>query len=660
MRFEVLGPLRVVRDGKELDLGFPQQRAVLALLLVQTGRPVHMSAIIDVVWAKEPPASATNVVRRYVGALRRVLEPGLPSREPGRRLLSRSGGYLLEAATDEVDLLRFRDLTKQGSRAAATGRPEAALRHFTAALSLWSGPVAMGIPASAREHVRFRAVERELVQTTRMAADAALVFGGTEKVLPVLRRAVELDPLNEQLHARLILILAASGQQAQALAAYDTVRRRLGEELGVSPGPELGAAHTRVLRQQVGSTRPVSGRQSPVPPRSLPRIATVSRAVPRAFGAASATLWPGFAVPAQLPSDLAAFTGRRAELGRLDVAAAAVGAAGAPAGAHSAVLISGMAGVGKTTLAVHWAHRAAERFPDGRLHVALHGCDPVSPAHALRGVLVSLGVSPRDLPDGVDALARLYRGLLAGRRFLVLLDEAAGLEQVCPLLPASPGCLALITSRNRMPGLVASGARPLRLDLPSAADARAMLARRIGPGRAAAEPRAVHEIIARCGRLPLALAVVAARAVSRPDFPLAAIAAELRDSRGSLDAFSFAEGASDVRAAFLCSYRFLSPDAGLLFRLLSLHPGTDIGDAAAAALTGLPARRARLLLVELADAYLLTEAGPGRYALHDLLRVFSGELAVAHDSPAGRTAALRRLSDLVPGIAVGLEEPRTG
>ncbi|MFG2025462.1 BTAD domain-containing putative transcriptional regulator [Streptomyces sp. NPDC048825] len=657
MRFEVLGPLRVCREESELDLGFPQQRALLGLLVVQAGRPVPVSEIVDVLWAERPPASAMNVVRRYAGSLRRLLEPGLPPRAPGRRLLRRAAGYLLEADEDEVDLLRFRARTREGKRAAATGRPEVALLHFTQALSGWRGPVAMGIPAPVRRHALFAAVERELVDTTRMSADAALLCGRSEQVLPGLRRAAELDPMDESLHARLVMALAASGLQAEALAAYEDVRRLLAEELGVPPGAELAAAHTRVLRQELRPVTSDRAKESTPPEPPAPFDAALADGPGLFAGPATPvrhvppTHQPPdppdpFARPAQLPPGLAVFTGRRDELSTLR---GITGAASADGRAPATVLISGMAGMGKTTLAVYWAHRVADRFPDGQLYVELRGFDParapLDPAQALRGMLAALGVPPGRMPGSTDALAGLYRSLLTGRRLLVLLDDAAGTEQVRPLLPASPGCLTLVTSRNGLPSLIASGALPLRLDLPSAADARASLALRTGSERLAAEPAAADEIIARCGRLPLALAIVAARAVSRPDFPLAAIATELRHSRASLDAFAGPGGAADARAAFTASYRCLPPESARLFRLLSLHPGPDLAVEGAAALAGLPARRTRRILDELADAHLLTEHTPGRYAPHDLLRAFAAELTRAHDSTAERRAARQRLLD---------------
>ncbi|RRR78854.1 NB-ARC domain-containing protein, partial [Streptomyces sp. RP5T] len=330
----------------------------------------------------------------------------------------------------------------------------------------------------------------------------------------------------------------------------------------------------------------------------------------------------------QLPPGLPVFAGRKAELDWLTQVA---GTGSQAAGATRAVLIRGMPGVGKSTLSVHWAHQMVDRFPDGQLYVALGGFEPtrpvVEPADALRGMLAALGVSAPHMPHGVAALSGLYRRMLAGRRVLVLLDDAVDAEQVRPLLPAAPGCLALVTSRNALPGLTASGVRPLRLEPPSVEDARETLALRLGNDRLDAEPRAAAEIVARCGRLPLALAVVAARAVSRRDFPLAAVAAELGAAQGTLDALPA------VRAAFLSSYGILSPESAQLFRLLARPGVDDISAAAVATLARLSARETGPLLGELAEGHLLTEAAPGRYALHDLLRALAVELAEEDGRP---------------------------
>ncbi|MFM9703417.1 AfsR/SARP family transcriptional regulator [Streptomyces galilaeus] len=645
LRFELLGPVRAWRGGTELDLGFPQQRALLALLLAYEGRPVPAGELLGLLWPGHPPASAPNVVRRYLGALRRLLEPDLPPRAPGRRLLRHPGGHLLEVTPDEVDLLRFRELTRQGIRAAVTGRAETAALRFTDALGEWRGPVAMGIAAAAREHVRFAAVGRELLETARLAADAALLCGRTAQILPALRRATALDPLDEPLHARLILSLAACGLQAEALTAYEDVRRRLAAELGITPGTELAAAHTRVLRQDVGrltsGPRVDVGRETPVVRVSRPGAAVDSRGEGGGPGAAADSPGEGGApgaapaVPdgtpstghARLPPDIHGFTGRKAELEWLTAARDAVaGTAGAPA----AVWIGGMAGVGKTALAVHWAHRAAGRFPDGHLYAALRGSDPARPAaepeEALRAMLTALGVPATRMPAGAAALTGLYRTLLAGRRVLVVLDDAAGTEQLRPLLPAAPGCLALVTSRHALPGLIASGARPLRLEPPPADDARVMLARLIGADRASAEPGAADEILLRSGRLPLALAVVAERADAHREIPLADTAAYLRETEGTLDAFT-GGATADVRVAFLGSYRLLSPEAARLFRLLPRHGGPGLTPVSAAALAGLPVRGARRLLGELAERHLITEHTPGHYTLHRLLGAFAAERA---------------------------------
>ncbi|MFI1698888.1 BTAD domain-containing putative transcriptional regulator [Streptomyces bobili] len=645
LRFELLGPVRAWRGGTELDLGFPQQRALLALLLAYEGRPVPAGELLGLLWPGHPPASAPNVVRRYLGALRRLLEPDLPPRAPGRRLLRHPGGHLLEVTPDEVDLLRFRELTRQGIRAAVTGRAETAALRFTDALGEWRGPVAMGIAAAAREHVRFTAVGRELLETARLAADAALLCGRTAQILPALRRATALDPLDEPLHARLILSLAACGLQAEALTAYEDVRRRLAAELGITPGTELAAAHTRVLRQDVGrltsGPRVDVGQETPVVRVSRPGAAVDSRGESSGPGAAADSPGEGGApgaapaVPdgtpstghARLPPDIHGFTGRKAELEWLTAARDAVaGTAGTPA----AVWIGGMAGVGKTALAVHWAHRAAGRFPDGHLYAALRGSDPARPAaepeEALRAMLTALGVPATRMPAGAAALTGLYRTLLAGRRVLVVLDDAAGTEQLRPLLPAAPGCLALVTSRHALPGLIASGARPLRLEPPPADDARVMLARLIGADRASAEPGAADEILLRSGRLPLALAVVAERAAAHREIPLADTAAYLRETEGTLDAFT-GGATADVRVAFLGSYRLLSSEAARLFRLLPRHGGPGLTPASAAALAGLPVRGARRLLGELAESHLITEHTPGHYTLHRLLGAFAAERA---------------------------------
>jgi tetratricopeptide (TPR) repeat protein len=346
-----------------------------------------------------------------------------------------------------------------------------------------------------------------------------------------------------------------------------------------------------------------------------------------------------------------AFAGRRAELASLDAILHPVARAGS-AGPAPVIIsaVSGTAGVGKTALAVHWAHRAAAQFPDGQLYVNLRGFDPggqaLEPGEAVRGFLDAFGIQVPRIPAGLPAQAGLYRSLLAGKRVLVVLDNARDVEQVRPLLPGSSGCLAIVTSRNHLTGLVATeGAYPLTVDLLTAADAGDLLALRLGAGRVESEPDAARDIIAACARLPLALTIVAARAASYPDFPLAAFASELREATGTLDTLSGGDLATDVRAVFSCSCRALSAGAARLFRLLALHPGPDIALTGAASLAAIPADRARALLSELTRVHLIAEHAPGRYAFHDLLRAYATEQARAHDSQEVRDAAVSRILD---------------
>ncbi|GGP55436.1 AfsR/SARP family transcriptional regulator [Saccharothrix coeruleofusca] len=577
-------------DGAELALGPPQQQAVLALLLTGGGRPVPLSHLVDALWPVDPPTSAANVVHRYVGALRRLIEPDLPRRATGRWLLPVAGGYQPVVDADSLDLLRFRELVRR-----AGGRePREALALLVEALELWQGPVAAGITGEVRSGPQFVAVEHERVVAARRAAALAADLGEAQVVLPALRSAAREHPLDEALHADLMLALAASGAQAEAIEVYEALRARLAEELGLDPGEVLRAAHRSVL-----GPAPLSVR------------------------------------PAQLPRPLDAFVGRREQSEAVERAIA---------DGERLIAVTGMAGVGKTTFAVRLAHRVADRFPDGLLYANLRGYHPgepaVKPAVQLREFLHALGVRPGDVPEGEQGRSALLRSLLDGRRVLVLLDNARDAEQVRPLLPGA-GCLAVVTSRDDLAGLVAThNARPVRLDVLDPASARQLLARRLGARRVEAEEAAVDTIIAACARLPLALAVVAARAATRPTFALAALAEDLADAREGLDALSAGDVTLDVRAVFSWSYDALSTDAARLFRLLPLAPGADIGVAAAAALLGASPARARRLLTELTGVHLLDEHTPGRYALHDLLRVYATELTHTHDTPGERDAAI--------------------
>jgi tetratricopeptide (TPR) repeat protein len=377
-------------------------------------------------------------------------------------------------------------------------------------------------------------------------------------------------------------------------------------------------------------------------------------AVPPARAAAPA---PARRVPALLPLDVYGFAGRQEELARLD-SFHAMGADQPTAVIISA--LSGTAGVGKTALAVHWAHRVRSRFPDGQLYINLRGFDPggsvMEPAEAVRTFLDALGVPARQIPFSPQAQFDLYRSELSGRRMVVILDNARDAEQVRPLLPGSPTVMVLVTSRNQLTSLVAAeGAHPLTVDLLTAAEADQLLAGRLGRARITAEPVAVDRIVTRCARLPLALAIVAARAATHPAYPLATFASALVDARGGLDVLSGDDAATDIRAVLSWSYRALEPAAARLFRLLGMHPGPDISAPAAASLLGVPVSRVRPVLGELAAVHMLTEHSSGRYRLHDVLHAYAAELLDQVEPEAEQEHANRRMFDHYLHTAIGAD-----
>ncbi|MDT9689871.1 BTAD domain-containing putative transcriptional regulator [Streptomyces sp. P9(2023)] len=662
MHYRILGPVRVWRGHTELTSGPPKQQALLALLLARAGQLLTPQEVIDALW-EEPPGSAVNVVHRHVGALRRLLEPELPSRADAQRLLRQAGGYRLRVDAGELDLLHFRSLREEARRAIAGGDAAKGVGLLVDALGMWGGLAGTGLPPRVAAHPLFTALNQEYLATVKEAADAALTTDHThgELVLSLLQQAGHHYPFDEALYARLVTALAALGRQAEALAVHASVRSRLVDELGVDPGPELRAAHERVLRQTVPVTVPAAV------PVAVPVAAPITAPVPAADGEdrdggdggsdgdsgdGAATVArpsaPPQLLPAQLPADIATFAGRESEL---DLSRTLPATDAAPSTSTTAVIaaISGMAGVGKTTLAVHWAHQVTHRFPDGQLYVNLRGFHPtmapLDPPDVMREVISALGVPPQRVPDKPEALPAFYRSLLAPRRLLILLDNARDSEQVRPLLPGAPGCLTLITSRHRLDGLVVTHTvRFIGLEVLSRAEGVEFLTRRLGVERIAAEPAAAEDIIELCGHLPLALAIVGARALLNPRFALAAVAEELRATRGSLDAFTSSDASADARSVFSWSYQALGPAAARLFRLLGgAHPGPELSVPAAASLSGVAVRDARRHIAELVDSHLLTEDAPGRFSCHELLRAYAKELSASRDDEADRAEAGRRL-----------------
>ncbi|MEU6536837.1 BTAD domain-containing putative transcriptional regulator [Streptomyces sp. NPDC047000] len=658
LRFSVLGPLRAWRQNTELALGPPQQRAVLALLLLRPGRTASAGELVRGIWGTDPPASAVSVLRTYVSRLRALLEPDRGAGGPPRIVMSAGDGYALCPEAVVSDLDRFEDLVTRAGALRAGGDDRTALRLLYDALASWEDVPLAGLPGPRVRAERKRLEERRLTALeTRLHIELGL--GQHIRVLPELTALHQAHPLREPLCELLLVALRRSGRRAEALGVYARTRRALLDELGIEPDRSLRALHAGLLAD---GPAPPPGREATGtggPPGAPAAVGTPDDAAPGAdadtgspgghTGPVPAEGAVGAVRPAQLLTDLATFTGRRTELA--DAAALLPDTVPELPPATTVIgLISGMAGVGKTTLALHWAHRIAHRFPDGSLYVNLRGHDPsgarTRPAEVIETFLAALGVAPQAVPEGLDARTALYRGVLADRRVLIVLDNAGDTDQVVPLLPATPGCLVIVTSRSRLSGLVARhGARPLTLGPLTAEESLELLALRLGGARVDAEPEAARTIVGLCARLPLALSVVAARAALHDGFRLADIAAELRADHGSLDAFTGGDPGTDIRAVFSWSYQALSPQAAVLFRRLALHPGPDVTAAAAAALADVPPRRVRSLLTELTGASLLIERLPGRFVFHDLLHAYATELTQAEDSASVRRQALLRLHD---------------
>lgn len=601
----VLGPLEAWQGGTPLSLGPPARRAVLGLLLLDPGALVRRDTIIDVLWGDAPPRTAVGLAQAHVSRIRKQLEPRKRCAGGDRVLDSVGRAYRLILSGHELDLLAFRGLAAHAAAVQASGDVMAAAELYDHAIRLWRGDPLANVDVLIA-HPGVTALKQELAGVLLRYAELSCALGEPYRVLRRLQALAGAEPLNELAHARLIIALSGAGQRAAAIRVYEDMRLRLDRELGLYPGHELGEAYLRVLRQDI---RAGSGGRAGVRPPALTATAHV--------------------VPRQLPAAPRGFTGRAGELHALSPLLER------DSGETSGVVIAaltGMAGIGKTALAVHWAHRVADRFPDGQLFVNLRGSSPsgapVTPTEAVCGFLTALGAPPARIPADTDGQAALYRTLLVDRRMLIVLDNAQNAEQVRPLLPGSPGCLVLVTSRNRLTGLAAAdGAHLITLGVLTGPESRDLLSVNLGAGRAMAEPAAVSELVALCGRLPLALRNVAARAVARPGLPLSALAAEIRDARSRLDVLETGEAATSVRVVFSWSRAKLGDQASRMFRLLGIRPGLDITVSTAARLAGVPRGQAYLALTELCDEHLLTEYAPGRYSCHDLLRAYAAERA---------------------------------
>jgi DNA-binding SARP family transcriptional activator/tetratricopeptide (TPR) repeat protein len=617
LRFRVLGRLEVL-DGEaagETPVAVSQgkQSVLLAALLLRANQLVSVEQLIDWLWEREPPSEPRRALQVCVARLRRVLAD-----DPAAAVLTtRPGGYLIQASPATLDLLRVRELLAPASGAPAAD-PAAESARLAEALSLWQHPALPDVPSDALQRDEIGRLNEEWAHTVERRIDADLLLGRHRELVAELAGLVARFPLRERFWAQLMTALYRSGRQADALAQYERLRRQLADDLGLDPGSDLQQLHKQILTGDLAVDPTAAAAPGPAAPARPP-------------------------VPAQLPTDLASFTGRAAELDRL------LALPGGPAAAVAVGVVDGMAGVGKTALAVHAAHRLAGRFPDGQLFLDLHGfthaAAPVEPADALDRLLRSLGVPGEQIPAHLDDRAALLRSRLAGTRTLIVLDDAAGEAQVRPLLPGAPGCLVLVTSRRRLTGL--DDAHPVPLDLLPAADAAALFSHAAGAGRVGAESlAAVAEVVDLCGRLPLAIRIAAARLRARPAWTVAHVADRLRAHQSRLDELD--AGQRSVTAALDLSYRHLTDDQKRLYRLLGAHPGTDIEPHAAAALAGVTGAAAARLLDDLVDCHLLGEPSPGRYQFHDLTRAHA---SADEETEPDRQAALARLFDHYAGTA---------
>ena len=594
----LLGPVTVDASNRAIDLGPAKQRAVLATLLLAAGHPLTADDLISRVWGDDPPPGARAALRAYVCRLRQTL-----SDTQVLRIKRSTAGYLVEFDPEELDVARFRRRVRE-AREAIDGH--SALVGFAAALNLWRGTPLSGVNSDWLDGQRDN-LHRERRVAELEYNDLALRHGEHGRILPALLQHAADEPFDERVAGQLMLALQASGRATEALAVYDRTRRRLRDELGTEPARELQDIQQRVLRAE-----------APTPPVKPPPTSGPS--------------------PRQLPPAVAGFVDRTAELEALD--RAVLGAA-----EPGVAILSGTGGAGKTSLALRWARDRADSFPDGQLFVDLQGFDPerapLSPESALHGFLLALGADPATVPIELSALTGMYRSLTAGRRLLIVADNARDSAQVRPLLPAGAGSAAIVTSRSGLPSVVADcGAQVVDVGMLDASAARALICNRLGADRLAREPASVDVLVERCAGLPLALAIVAGRAALSPQLPLAVLAAELSDDTTRLDGLHSGEAAADIRTTLAVSVAALSPSAADAFALLGLAPAPRLSLAECAALTGSTRDAVLSALRDLITARLVEQEGAGQYRMHDLIRLYAADLVRATTQAA---AAIERL-----------------
>ncbi|HUZ23722.1 MAG TPA: BTAD domain-containing putative transcriptional regulator [Streptosporangiaceae bacterium] len=668
MRFRILGPLEIWTGQDWSGIGAAKWRALLAALLLNPGQVVSTERLSSELWDNEPPDRAANLVSVYVLRLRRLMAD-----PQGRLLVTRAPGYLLRLEPGDLDASSFETLASQGRLALASGDAPTAAALLAEALALWRGGALIDVPPSGLVTAEADRLEESRLAALELRILADIRCGSPAQLVPELRRLISDHPLREGLWALLMQALDRGGRRAEAVAAYSEARRVISDELGVDPGPELYQHYQRLLQadmqaastaQAASTMQAASTAQAATPQHVHPSVDSVpaepaagdhARAAPAALApdAEPARGQPGHAgiagtgIPAQLPADIADFTGRKTHLERLRALLASGSNPGNPAAVNIAGVV-GTPGLGKTVLAVHAAHEIRREFPDGQLFVSLlgGGQQPAKPDEVLARLLRDLGVEPGRIPVSLDERAALYRTRLTDRRVLIVLDDARDSAQLRPLLPGSASCAVIVTSRHWLTDL--AGSRLVDLDALADDEAEQMLTRIIGADRAAAEPGPVREVLNACGGLPLAIRIAGARLAARRGWTVRTLASRLADQQRRLDELTTGDLA--VRACFEVSFASLphpaSPgdlSAAQAFRLLGLWQGPHISLQAATALLGQPQDAVADALEVLVDTHLLESPAPEWYRFHDLLRVYAAERAKAEETREATRAAITRL-----------------
>ncbi|MFD3653514.1 BTAD domain-containing putative transcriptional regulator [Streptomyces sp. NPDC058620] len=615
LRFTVLGPFQAWRGENAVPLGSPQQRAVLALLLLRQGRPASVDELVDAVWDEDPPTGAVSVLRTYVSRLRAVLEPDRAKNRPPGVLVSVAGGYALHIPDGALDLTVFESRLHEARELRTQGAHRAARDLLRSALDAWKGDPLAGVPGASAEAERARLTELRL-SATEIRVELDVELGGHSDVVPELITLAAAHPLRERLRLLLMLSLYRCDRQAEALAVYHDTRRILIAELGIEPGPAVRDLHRQLLAADPSLAAPRTAAE--------PRTAAVR--------------------PAQLPSDLTDFTGRQTETARVTAALSGTSGTAVPI-----AVLTGMGGAGKTVLAVHAAHAMSGHFPDGQLYVDLRGADgsPADPSAVLAGFLRALGEKDQGMPDSTVERAALYRSVLAGRRVLVVLDNARDAEQVRPLLPGSGGCAAVVTSRSALASL--SGVTHVAVEVFRPQVAAALFTRILGGSRTEGERLAILRVVDLCGGHPLAVRIVASRLAVRPDWTVTDTVDQLKDERQRISELRL-EGLG-VEACFRLGYGELDAEQARAFRLLSLPAPGLLTLVEAAAVLGRPQEQVESLLESLIDVGMLESTARRCYRFHDLLRLFARQRAQEEESAAAREGALAGLLDLLLATA---------